>query len=204
VPQSSASHGPSPVRPGARAEDIRAAALELFTTRGYRGTTMADIGAAVGMRGPSLYRHVSSKQRLLAQIMLGTMDDLRAAHRVAVAGTDDPTERLRRATEAHVRYHARNRLEAFVGNREIRSLEDPNRSLVLTRRAEYAQGFRTLVDAGAEAGVFQVRSRRLSTYAILDLGMGVAAWYREDGSLSEDQVVWQYGDFALRLVGVHR
>ncbi|MEV8546530.1 TetR/AcrR family transcriptional regulator [Streptomyces sp. NPDC051572] len=185
-------------------DDIQAAALELFTTRGYRATTMTDIGAAVGMRGPSLYKHVTSKQHLLAQIMLRTMDDLRSAHRVAVAGTDDPTERLRRATEAHVRYHARHRLEAFVGNREIRSLEEPSLSLVLARRAEYTHGFRVLVDAGVEAGVFQVQSRRLSTYAILDLGMGVAVWYREDGTLTEDQVVWQYGDFALRLVGVHR
>ena len=31
--------------------------------------------------------------------------------------------------------------------------------------------------------------------------MGVAAWYREDGELAEDTIVWQYGDFALRLAG---
>jgi len=185
-------------------DEIRAAAMDLFTRQGYQATTMADIGAAVGMRAPSLYKHVASKQHLLAQIMLRTMEDLRSAHQVAVTGTDDPAERLRRAAEAHVRYHARHRLEAFVGNREIRSLEEPSLSQVLARRAEYTQGFRTLVDAGVEAGVFQVQSRRLSTYAILDLGMGVATWYREDGSLTEDQVVWQYGDFALRLVGVHR
>ncbi|MER5667388.1 hypothetical protein [Streptomyces mirabilis] len=32
--------------------------------------------------------------------------------------------------------------------------------------------------------------------------LGIAAWYREDGELTEDTIVWQYGDFALRLVGV--
>ncbi|MER6409461.1 hypothetical protein ABT269_39820 [Streptomyces viridosporus] len=36
---------------------------------------------------------------------------------------------------------------------------------------------------------------------MLDLGMGVAVWYREDGELTEDQIVYQYGDFALLLVG---
>jgi len=37
-----------------RAEEIRVAALTLFARLGYEATTMADIGAAVGIRGPSL------------------------------------------------------------------------------------------------------------------------------------------------------
>lgn len=188
----------------ARRTSIRLAALELFTEQGYKATTMADIGAAVGIRGPSLYKHVSSKQQLLAEIMTGTMDALISEHAVAVAGTDDPAERLRRATEAHVRYHARHRLEAFVGNREIRSLEEPSRTVVLAKREAYEHGFRDLVQAGVDAGRFRVAEVRLASYAILDLGMGVAVWYREDGELPENQVAWQYGEFALRMVGVER
>jgi AcrR family transcriptional regulator len=189
------------VAASSRTGDIRAAALELFTRNGYPATTMADIGAAVGMRGPSLYKHVASKQDLLVQIMTGTMDALLAAHRAAVATTTDPVERLRRAVDAHVRYHARHRLEAFVGARELRSLAEPHREAVLGRRAEYEHGFRRLVHDGVEDGRFTVQSARLASYAILDLGMGIAGWYREDGELSENEVAWQYTEFALRLVG---
>jgi AcrR family transcriptional regulator len=185
-----------------RLGDIRDAALDLFTRQGYQATTMADIGAAVGMRGPSLYKHVGSKQELLAQIMAATMEQLLAAHHTAVSTTAEPTERLRRAAEAHVRYHARHRLEAFVGNREIRSLVEPNLSQVLKLRAEYEICFRRLVQDGVDAGVFAVASVRLASYAVLDLGMGVSAWYRESGEHSEDALVWQYSEFALRLVGV--
>lgn len=180
---------------------IRDAALELFARDGYRTTTMADIGAAVGMRGPSLYKHVASKQDLLARIMLDTMAALRAGQRAAVRGSTDPAVRLRRSVEAHVRYHARHRLEAFVGNREIRSLEEPHRDAVLASRADYENRFRALVRDGVRAGGFDVASVRLASYAILDLGIGVAAWYRENGELSEDEIVWQYGDLALRIVG---
>ena len=185
-----------------RFDGIREAALELFTGKGYEATTMTDIGAAVGMRGPSLYKHVESKQDILARIMTGTMEQLLAAHHTAVAATTDPAERLRRATEAHVRYHARHRLEAFVGNREIRSLREPHRGRVLDLRAEYESCVRAIVQAGVDAGVFTVTSVRLASYAVLDLGMGVSAWYRDGGEHSEDAVVWQYSDFALRLVGV--
>jgi AcrR family transcriptional regulator len=181
--------------------EIRHAALELFARLGYEATTMADIGAAVGIRGPSLYKHVASKQDVLVEIMVGTMDALLAANRSAVATTTEPTDRLRRAVEAHVRFHARNRLEAFVGNREIRSLVEPHRTAVLDRRADYEQSFRTLIAEGVTAGRFHVVSPRLASYAILDLGMGVSAWFREDGELTENEVAWQYTDFALRLVG---
>lgn len=55
-------HSP-PLPQGAPAADrrsaIRQAALRLFASQGYRSTTMTDIGAAVGIRGPSLCKHVA-------------------------------------------------------------------------------------------------------------------------------------------------
>jgi AcrR family transcriptional regulator len=186
--------------PTDRTAEIRAAALELFTQHGYTATTMADLGEAIGIRGPSLYKHVASKQTVLVDIMTATMDELISAHRAAVASTTDHTERLRRAVEAHVRYHARHRREAFVGNREIRSLVEPHRAAILANRAQYEQSFRGLITDGVAAGRFQVASPRLASYAILDLGMGVATWFRDD-EFDENEVAWQQTEFALRLVG---
>src|ERR1700758_3529836 len=185
----------------ARTEEIRRAALELSTRRGYGAPPRADIVNGVGIRGPSLYKHVTCKQELLVQIMAGTMNSLLTEHDRAVAGTDDPTERLRRAVESHVRYHARHRLEPFAANRETRSLEDPHRATILAQRAKYEAKFRKLITDGVAVGKFHVASPRLASYAILDLGMGLAAWFREDGELGENEITWQYIDFALRLVG---
>src|SRR5690606_37073900 len=96
VPHRPASQ-PAADRRSVREQALQTAALELFTQRGYEATTMADIGAAIGIRGPSLYKYVSSKQDLLAQVMTQTMENLLALHRKAVAGTEDVTQRLRRA-----------------------------------------------------------------------------------------------------------
>ena len=181
--------------------EILGAALRLFAERGYRSTTMDDIGAAVNMRGPSLYKHVSSKQDLLAELMTGTMARLQADHDVAVATSDDPVERLRRAVEAHVRYHARHRLEAFIGNRELPNVESPHRERLLRRRRTYERCFRRLVQDGVDAGVFRVRSPKLTSYALLDMGVGVAVWSREDAEHSVDEVAWHHGDLAMRMVG---
>ncbi|WP_216870664.1 TetR/AcrR family transcriptional regulator [Modestobacter excelsi] len=52
-----------------RGAAITAAAARLFATRGFNGAGMDDIGAAVGMSGPALYRHFRSKQELLAAVV---------------------------------------------------------------------------------------------------------------------------------------
>ncbi|MET9381360.1 TetR/AcrR family transcriptional regulator [Streptomyces sp. NPDC002928] len=187
-----------------RRSAIRQAALRLFAAQGYRSTTMADIGAAVGIRGPSLYKHVASKHELLAEIMIGTMEQLIADNAAAVAGTDEVQEQLRRSVEAHIRYHARHRLEAFVGNREIGSLEQPAQDRVLSRRSDYERRFRELIERGAAEGAFDVQSARIASYSILDMGMGVASWFHEGGEFSVDRLAYQYGDIALRIVGARR
>ena len=59
---------------------------------------------------------------------------------------------------------------------------------------------RGLITDGVAAGRLSVASPRLASYAILDLGMGVANWYRADGEHSENEVAWQHTEFALRMV----
>jgi AcrR family transcriptional regulator len=182
-----------------RAEAIRDAALTLFAERGFRATTMRDVARAVGVRAPSLYSHVRSKDTLLTEIMVTTMDELIRGFHLAVATTRDPVEQLRRATEAHVRYHTRHRREAFVGNREIPSLKPGARRIILDKRREYSMLFRDLIDRGSREGAFILSSPRLVAYAILDMGIGLAAWFRPDGPYTEDELAKSYGQFALRL-----
>jgi AcrR family transcriptional regulator len=184
-----------------RQRQVRAAALELFAAYGYRVTTIDEIGERVGIKGPSVYKHFHSKQELLVDIMVETMDVLLATQRQAIRSTTDVQEQLRRVVEAHVRYHAEHTREAFVGNREISSLEEPHRSDVLRKRQEYDHRLRRLIQKGVRDGVFDAASPRLVAYGILDMGMGVSAWYRADGPVSADELVTFYIDLALRMVG---
>lgn len=185
---------------GPRRDEIRAAAAALFAERGYYGTGMRDIAAAVGMRAPSLYNHVDSKQTLLREIMLATMATLLDEHERVLRTTDDVTERLRRSMEAHVRYHARHPLDVQVGNREIASLQEPARGEIRELRRRYAHSWQLLIERGVELGRFATASAQMSAYAMLEMGIGVALWYREDGPLSESEVAYLYGDMALKLV----
>jgi AcrR family transcriptional regulator len=183
-----------------RSAEIRLAALRLFAQRGYLATTMEEIGRAAGIRGPSIYRHYPSKQHLLYEIMNETMTTLIAEQQLAISTTTDLVARLRRMVEAHVRYHARHRLEAFVGNREISNLDEEKRARVLAQRRRYESGLRAVIDAGIAGGSFVAGSARLTSYAILDMGIGISTWYSPHGELTESEVVYQYGEFALSML----
>jgi AcrR family transcriptional regulator len=186
--------------PQDRHAEIVAAALELFATIGYRATTMAQIGDRLGIRGPSLYKHVSSKQEMLVEIVTGMMEELLRRQRAALDLGGDVRARLERITAVHVQYHAEHRYEAFVGHREIDSLEEPHRTRILDLRREYESAFRELVQEGRERDVFHTSSDRWSSYAILDMGIGVSAWYNPTGSVAPDELAATYAEFALRML----
>jgi AcrR family transcriptional regulator len=204
MPSISDRRSPAPVSRSDRStvdqRRITATALRLFAERGYRATTMADIGSELGIRGPSLYKHVPSKQYLLGTIMVDTMRSLIAGQRDAMAAGGGSLSQLRRFVEAHVRYHALHRERAFVGNREIHNLTAPYVTEVVALRHTYEITLRELIEAGTDAGEMNVAHPRLISYAILDMGIGVASWFRHDGPFSSDQIAYAYGDIAARMV----
>src|SRR5262245_12851899 len=69
-----------PVKPRTRRRDPKEtrerlvrAALELFTTQGYYGSTTPEIAARAGVAEGTIYRHFTSKQHLLNEIYRGAL-----------------------------------------------------------------------------------------------------------------------------------
>src|ERR1700742_5301777 len=77
-------------RRGLRRSEILAAAAALFARRGFHGVTIDDIGAAVGMSGPGLYRHFPGKEAVLAQMLLAISERLLAEGSRRVVAAPDP------------------------------------------------------------------------------------------------------------------
>ena len=84
----------APKRPRFRREMIVAAAARLFHARGYRGTSIEDIGAAVGMTGPAIYRHFASKEAILAELVVRSFERAERDVFAAVHGARTPREGL--------------------------------------------------------------------------------------------------------------
>jgi AcrR family transcriptional regulator len=84
-----------------RRQLLRAGAL-LIAERGFSGVRLEDLGAAVGISGPAVYRHFSNKEALLVEIMVGISDRLlRGGHAVVVAAAT-PAEALTGLIDFHL------------------------------------------------------------------------------------------------------
>src|SRR3984885_3703057 len=109
---------------------ILAAAADLFRERGFRETSLGDIGAVAGVSGPAIYRYFASKGELLsvlieeaAIIWRGTVDD--------VLNEDmEPMVTLERLIDAAIVLQLRNGNLRDVFTKEYRSLDDDSRRRV--------------------------------------------------------------------------
>jgi AcrR family transcriptional regulator len=178
---------------------VRDVALTLFAERGYHGTSMSQIAEILGVRVPTLYSHIRSKQELLAEIAVTTTDAVLAEFELAIRDADGPSEQLRRAIGAYALRHATHPRQALVVNRDIFSLEEPLRASVLAKRQQHEHAIRAILAAGAGAGVFQIASPAIASFAILEMSVSIARWFRADGPLSARQVAELYSEFALGI-----
>jgi AcrR family transcriptional regulator len=177
------------------------AACALFAAHGYRGTSMKDIAAELGVRAPSLYNHVASKQDILFAIMDNAMDRAIAALEEALAGIDDVAEQLRRATESLVLDFLRYPAEVTVCNNEVRSLDPGHRLAIVAKRDRYAARVRRIIEQGCRAGRFRTRTPQIAAFAVLEMGNGAKSWFKPSGRYPDSYVAGEYGEFALRVVG---
>src|ERR671923_3108056 len=105
-----------------RRRELSRQAARLFAERGYHGTSIGDLAAAMGVQKGSLYAHIASKQDLLYETM---REGAEAFHAALDEIPDDlkVTERIRLALRAHLRVVAEQLDVATVFIREWRYLE---------------------------------------------------------------------------------
>ncbi|WP_343061519.1 TetR/AcrR family transcriptional regulator [Nocardioides luti] len=123
--------------PLSRREQILATAAELFAARGFHGVSVADLGAAVGISGPALYKHFVSKDAVLAEMLVSISQDLLSVGRSRVADAAGPADALVALVDWHVDFALRHRPLIVVQDRDWESLPREARERVRTLQREY-------------------------------------------------------------------
>lgn len=101
--------GPRPrlargVLPHSRREALLTQAVRMFAIQGYTGVGMQDIGAAVGMTGPSVYSHFDSKLELLVTALHRGTATLYTNLAASQANATSASDALRRLAGAYLAF----------------------------------------------------------------------------------------------------
>jgi AcrR family transcriptional regulator len=124
---------------GSRREQIRTVAAQLFARHGFHGVSIADLGAAVGISGPALYRHFPGKEALLSELLVGISEHLLAGGQARAAQTADPHQLLATLVEFHADFAQREPELIVVQDRDLANLPAPDRRKVRRLQRTYVE-----------------------------------------------------------------
>ena len=130
---------------------LAVAAARMFAQRGYHGTSISDLAAALGIQKSSLYTHINRKADLLADIALTGAAAFHAALDAVPAGAP-AGERIELALRAHLAVVEGQLDVATVWLQEWRYLTGEVRDAFLRERHRYEERIRDLFAAAVEAG----------------------------------------------------
>ena len=165
--------------------DIAAA---LFCEKGYATTTTREIAAAAGIQQASLYYHVASKEDLLHQISVSSLEQLFANVQSAVSAVSDPLERIEILVRTHLGTILRHQIRHVTMLNELRALSDPHRAAVIALRKKYAVLVRSVIEEAQAAGAVRIDIPARYLYlALLNILNWAVLWFRRGQTLSEDQ-----------------
>ncbi len=130
---------PAATPAGSRREQILTVAAQLFARHGFHGVSIADLGAAVGISGPALYRHFPGKEALLAELLVGISEHLLAGGQARAARAADPHELLAALVEFHADFAQREPELIVVQDRDLANLPAPDRRKVRRLQRTYVE-----------------------------------------------------------------
>jgi AcrR family transcriptional regulator len=182
-----------------RRQQILDRAADLFASRGFHGVSVHDVGAACGISGPALYRHFTSKDAMLAEMLVGISESLLETAHARVAAADDAITAMRGLVDWHIDFALAHEALIVVQDRDWSSLPAQARDRVRELQTSYiglwvdqlqrlAPGLSRLEGEARARAVFGLlnstpRSARLPEADMRSLlaAMGWAALYAQPG-----------------------
>ncbi|RKG92921.1 TetR/AcrR family transcriptional regulator [Corallococcus terminator] len=194
---------PTSAVPDGTRRRILEAALQLFASRGFHGASIRDLATALELRPSALYAHFSSKEHVLAELVLMGHEAHHEGLRAALLGAgSEPIEQLRALVRAHTLLHANHPQLAVVVNEEIHSLPPELAAPALALREQSAALLHAVIERGRAQGVFSVPHAGVTAAAISTLGLRLPYWYEPTPALDVDMLADLHVELSLRMLGV--
>jgi AcrR family transcriptional regulator len=181
-----------------RRNELTRLAARLFAEKGYHGTSIGDVAAAMGVQKGSLYHHIESKADLLWEV---AREGAAAFHAGLDTVPDDApaTEKIRLGLRAHLRVVSEQLEIATVFVKEWHYLEGERREQFLAERRRYEDRFRAFFREGRELGELRTDLDEQAAVSLVLSGANWAyTWLRPD--TDTDLLADRF--FALLLDGI--
>jgi AcrR family transcriptional regulator len=164
-------------------------AAGLFWEKGYAATTTREIASALGIQQASLYYHIASKEDLLYQLCVASLEQLRTDVQNAMGEMHDPLGRIRALIRAHLTTILNHQVPHVTMLTELRALSNRHHDEVLALRKSYAGLVRSVLEEAQSEGVLRADIAAKYLYlALLNVLNWAVLWFRRDQELPADRL----------------
>ncbi len=183
-----------------RRREIVDQAAALFDRRGYHGTSLEDVAAAVGLRKASLYHYFRGKDDILKLIHEDFLEW--TMHREDQRRSYDlpPAQHLLEIISDTLEVLARRPGHIRVFIEHYRELDDATREHIAGERARYTRMVEDVIRAGVDSGAFRPMDPRLATLALFGACNWAYQWYRPSDQDEPREVAYALWDLLMRGV----
>jgi AcrR family transcriptional regulator len=178
-------------------EKLIKTAIELFSARGFRGTSIRDIAQAMGMSISNIYHYFGNKEGLLLAILEHSSKHLlERLHEVARQGSD-PLDRFKELVFTHMRLSEFYKKEARIFFLDEEHLSEEGSLVNRQIQKDILLIYRNQLRALQDAGYLGERNITVLAFNILGVINWQLRWYRPDGPLTLNQITEEVLSFIL-------
>jgi AcrR family transcriptional regulator len=122
-----------------RRGQLLAAGARLIAERGYLGMRLDDLGAAVGISGPAVYRHFPNKEALLVELLVGISRRLLDGGSAVAADAEGPRQALAGLVEFHLDFALGEPELIRIQDRDLDNVPPPARREIRRTQRRYVE-----------------------------------------------------------------
>ncbi len=191
--------------------NILEAALRLFATRGYHGSSIREIVKLAEIQASAVYAYFPSKEHVLAELArAGHEAHFTALQAALLEAGGDPVDQLGAVVRANAIFHVSYPYLGMVVNAEMYALSDELAAPALAIRRQSTALLFQILDRGARLGRFELpagpagHARDVTAGALGAMTMRIPYWYSPAGGLTRKELATMQVELALRMVGAKR
>jgi len=165
-------------------------ALDLFSSKGYLKTSMAEIAKGMGLTKGGLYYHVEKKEDILDLIHNEMIDALMSSYKRNVEPEKDQIEKLKKWIRVHVELMHQYLPHIKVFFNEFENITETEQfAEIVKKRDHFFNLLYRIIEEGIQAKRFRDDIHPgLVTMLLMGMLNWFYQWYHPDGGLSVEEI----------------
>ncbi len=178
-------------------EELLEAAIDLFATKGFAGTSIRDIARSMGMSISNIYHYFGNKEGLWIAILEYSVREMPGQLREVAAMDMDPLERFRLLIRTQLSFSKTHRRESKIFFVDEDMLTREGNEINRRLQSEILDIYMEQLTELHKLGHLRSTNVKIQAFNIFGVLNWVLRWHQPGGKLSDDEVYDEVTDFIM-------